>query len=253
MRIIDAHCHLQADVFKNDLHRIVAEGKAAGIEKFISSATSPSDWQDCRNLQQTFPECSYSLGIHPWYIPPDALDFLSKIKESDLSGAVAIGEIGLDKRFTDINFETQLQTFRKQLRIAADLRLPVIMHCIRAWNELVDEIKKVKLTRGGIVHNFNGGPDLARSLTRYGISFSVGGTATYRDSNKRAEMIRSIFPDRILLETDSPDIPPAEKRGLVNEPSYIRYTLSAISDIIAIDEETIAEKTTENAEIIFFS
>ena len=107
------------------------------------------------------------------------------------------------------------------------------------------------MPRGGIVHNFNGSAELAEDLIRHGLSFSLGGILTYRDSKKRALMLKKIWPDHFLLETDSPDIPPSEKKGEVNEPANIQYNLRAASEILGVPEEIIAEKTTENAKRIF--
>jgi TatD DNase family protein len=149
--------------------------------------------------------------------------------------------------------DIQIRIFRKQLSIAADLGLPSIIHCMGAWSELDSALKAVPVKRGGIIHNFNGSEELARSLSKLGISFSMGGTLTYRDSVKRERMLKSIYPDHFLLETDSPDIPPIEKRGLTNEPAYIRYSLSAASEILSVSEELIAESTSRNADNIFFS
>jgi TatD DNase family protein len=251
VRLIDAHCHLQADIFSVDLEAVVSRARGFGVIGMINASTSPDDWSLCRSVSERFLECEFALGIHPWYIPDDAEHFLASRTADDFSGAIAVGEIGIDNRKKDTDPSRERSIFRAQLEIAREIGLPVIIHCLGAWNDLATELKRIQSKRGGIIHNFNGSGELAKELIKYGLSFSVGGTATYRDSRKRAEMIRTIYPDYCLLETDSPDIPPAEKKGMRNEPSNIIYVLSALSEILDISEEGIAETTSCNAARIF--
>jgi TatD DNase family protein len=251
MRLIDAHCHLQVDIFSSDLDAVVLRAREAGLIGMINASTSPDDWARCRGISEQFPECEFALGIHPWYIPADAEQFLASQTANDFLGAIAVGEIGIDTRKKETDPSREKTIFRAQLEIAREIGLPVIMHCLGAWNDLVSELKRIKSKREGIIHNFNGSGELAKELMQYGISFSIGGIATYRDSVKRAEMIRTIYPDHCLIETDSPDIPPAEKKGKRNEPFNIVYVLSALSEILDESEEKIAETTTGNAARIF--
>jgi TatD DNase family protein len=251
MHIIDVHCHLQASAFNTDIGKVIEDAHNAGVVAFINSATEPSDWQSCRELQSRFKDCHYALGIHPWYISEGDELFLDSLNDTDYSGAIAIGEIGLDKKFSKIDLEIQQKIFCLQLDRARSLNLPVVIHCIGAWSELIECLDRIPVPRGGVVHNFNGSAELAQSLMRKGLSFSLGGTLTYRDSSKRAAMLQSIYPDHLMLETDSPDIPPIEKPKVRNEPSFIRYTLAAASEILGTDQEIIANITTRNAGRMF--
>lgn len=253
MRLIDVHCHLQSDVLRSHLSRIISDAASVGVEKLITCATSPDDWVSCRDVRSEYECVSFALGIHPWYIPDNAKSFLDTLGESDFTGAVAIGETGLDSRHPKYPMDLQILIFRKQLEIASDMNLPVIIHCMSAWQELHQELKSHPLRRGGIIHNFNGSKELADTFIGLGLSFSIGGTLTYRDSVKRADMIRSIYPENLLFETDSPDIPPREKKGMINEPSNMKYVLKAASEILSEEEHRIAETTSNNADRIFFS
>jgi TatD DNase family protein len=251
MRIADVHCHLQSECFRQDLDQVIHDAAQAGVAVIINASTAPSDWQSCRDISAQYKQCRHAMGIHPWYIPEDGEQYLESISDSEFNGAIAVGEIGLDKKFSSIDFEKQKRVFIKQLDIARSLNLPAVIHCIGAWGELIECLGKISLPRGGIIHNFNGSPELAASLMRKGLSFSLGGTLTYRDSQKRAAMLRSIYPDHLMLETDSPDIPPAEKPKIRNEPAFIRYPLAAAAEILGISEEAVAEITTRNAERMF--
>jgi TatD DNase family protein len=116
----------------------------------------------------------------------------------------------------------------------------------------MQSIRKIGLARsGGIVHNFSGSAELARQLSALGLSFSLGGTLTYRNSRKKREVLEAIYPERFLLETDSPDIPPVEAPGRPNVPANILHNLRAAAEILGEPEERIAEYTTENALRIF--
>ena len=253
MRLIDVHCHLQSDVLRPQLSRIISDAEAVGVEKLITCATAPDDWNVCRDVCTEYECVSFALGIHPWYIPDNADSFLDTLDESDFAGAVAIGETGLDSRHPKYPMDKQIHIFRKQLKIASDVNLPVIIHCMGAWQELHHELKSIPLRRGGVIHNFNGSRELAKTFSGLGFSFSIGGTLTYRDSAKRADMIRSIYPENLLFETDSPDIPPREKKGMINEPSNMVFVLKAASELLGEDEDEISETTSKNADRIFFS
>jgi TatD DNase family protein len=251
MQLIDVHCHLQAAVYRDSIGEVITRSREAGVAGIINAATSNHDWFKCRELGNKYSECHFALGIHPWYIDKDDASFLASLEDSDFEGAVAIGEAGLDKKFANTDFATQIQIYRLQLGIARDRSLPVNLHCIGAFGELINELKKTPLKRGGIIHNFNGSPELAVDLIKHGLSFSLGGILTYRNSKKRSAMLKKIWPENFLLETDSPDIPPVERTGTVNEPSNILFNLKAASEILDVSEEIIAEQTTENAKRIF--
>jgi TatD DNase family protein len=251
VKLVDTHCHLQSDAYVDNRDEIVARALNADIAAIINAATEPSDWKACRALKSAYPSCEFALGIHPWYISDDSIGYVRGLSSTDFNGACAIGEIGLDKKYRKIDFAVQMQILRMQIELARDCNLPVMLHCVAAFSECAAELKRCPLKRGGVIHNFNGSAELAKDLSRYGLFFSLGGTLTYRDSRKRTELLSYIYPSLFMLETDSPDIPPAEKRGLMNEPSFIRYNLAAAAEILSVSEEAIAEATTRNAADLF--
>jgi TatD DNase family protein len=223
---------------------VVARAKLAGVSHLLNAATEPGDWSACRDLSSRYDICMYALGIHPWYIPSDAVGYLNRLTSADFKGAHAIGEIGLDKR-NGTDFDVQIQVFRKQIELAHELDLPVVMHCVSAFQEISGELKRCPVRRGAVIHNFNGSAELAADLSKRNIYFSMGGTLTYRDIGKRGLMLRSVYPGRLLLETDSPDIPPFEKKGSVNEPANILYNARAAARIADVPVEEMAERTLE--------
>lgn len=251
MRIVDAHCHLESPELYPVIDKILSAARDSGIVKLITSTTEPHEWEISKQTSEKYQQVEFANGVHPWYIKEEYYFQLDRLYESANDGAVAIGEIGLDKRIDHIPFETQIKFFEKQLSIANDIKLPVVLHCRSAFNEMMLSIKKIGVPYGGIIHSFSGSEELADQFIRLGLSFSIGGILTYRINKKRSTMMKRIYPDHFMLETDSPDISPVEKPERPNTPSNILYNLKAAAEILGISEEKIAEKTTENAERIF--
>src|SRR4030042_81143 len=252
MKPVDGHCHLESVHFIHDLDRVIADARDPGSAKLITPAITPNQWDRSRKIAGSYPEVEYSMGIHPWYIRESSLDDIPALSHARELGAVAIGEIRIDKKTESGDFDRQLAFFENQLAVARDIDLPVIIHCRGAFNELVRSLQKIGAPKaGGIIHSFSGSPELAEEIIRFGLSFSMGGTLTYRNSRKRAAVLKKIYPRHFLLETDSPDIPPVQKHGEINYPHYILYNLQAAAEITGDTMEKIAENTTMNAARIF--
>lgn len=252
MQLVDAHCHLESGHFRKDLDGVIDRARGAGIVKLITAAITPDQWPLSRSLAARYPEVEYAMGIHPWYIRESYYDTIPALAGAKDLGASAIGEIGLDRKNEAVGFDLQVGFFEKQLAIAREINLPVVIHCRGAFNELIVSLKRIGAPgAGGIIHSFSGSPELADELIRLGLSFSMGGTLTFRNSRKRAAVMKKIYPERFLLETDSPDIPPVQKQGEINYPHYITYNLQAAAEITGDSIEEIAEHTTRNAARIF--
>lgn len=248
MRIFDVHAHLQSDRFDADRGDVIRRAEEAGIERILNAATEPSDWNAVRSLGGI---SRFALGIHPWYIPDGAEEFLSTLTDSDFNGCSAIGEIGLDSLTKKTPVERQITVFEEQLSLAGALGLPCVIHCRGAFAELIRCASRVGTAHGAVIHAFNGSPELADDLMRRGFFLSFGGVLTFRDSRRREEMLRRAYPERFLLETDSPDIPVAERNGERGEPADILHVIRAASDMLGEPEERIAEAAWENALRLF--
>jgi len=254
MRLVDVHCHLEAEEFAGNLDQVLADARAAGIVKLITASITPEQWDVSESLAARYPEVAFALGIHPWYIKPGDEERVAGLRDARARGAVAIGEIGLDSKIPSPSMEEQVLLFEAQLVVACELDLPVVIHCRGALGELARAIKAVGMPKaGGIVHAFSGSCEVAEELIGYGLSFALGGSLTYRNSKKRDLVLRRIYPEHLLLETDSPDIPPVQIRGTgqSNVPAFIRYNLSAAAETLGETEERVAAATTANARRIF--
>ncbi|MCX5770445.1 MAG: TatD family hydrolase [Candidatus Hydrogenedentes bacterium] len=252
MRLIDVHCHLESNEYAAGPGPEIEAARRAGVVKLVTAAIVPSQWDLSLELSARFPEVECALGIHPWYIKPEHEPGLDRLVFQAQRGAAAIGEIGLDRRVAEPPIEVQRRFFDSQLIIAKQLNLPVVIHCRAAFNELLDSLRRIGAPQtGGVVHNFSGSRELARDLQRFGLVFSFGGVLTYRNSGKKKELIREIYPDAFVLETDSPDIPPREAPGRPNRPANIVYNLRAAAELLGESEEHVAQATTEVAARVF--
>lgn len=251
MRLVDCHCHLESPELLQDIDLVIKKAAESGIFKLITSSVTADEWSVSRALSERFEQVEYSAGVHPWYVTVKDLSVMELLHSESKKGMIAVGEIGLDRKINSPAFDLQQRVFEKQLRFAVDCDLPVIIHCRGAFNELIECINRTGVPRrGGIVHAFSGSLEIAETLMHKGLSFSMGGTLTYRNSKKRSEVLKRIYPGHFMLETDSPDIPPAGSEK-PNMPHNILLFLQAASEILGVSEEKIAESTTENASRIF--
>ncbi|MEW6527970.1 MAG: TatD family hydrolase [Spirochaetota bacterium] len=251
MQLVDVHCHLESDHFAGMLDTIVEKAKRVGVVALITCAIVPEQWELSQTISKNYKEVYFSLGVHPWYIEESFYDELKKLTDIKDDKYCAIGEIGLDAK-TNIDMQLQKEFFEDQLSIANELGKPVIVHCRSAFNELVASVKRVgTLKAGGVIHSYSGNVEITKQLIPFGFYFSFGGAITFRNSKKKVEVLKYIYPDYVLLETDSPDIPPVGKNGEINVPENIIYVVRAMSELIEKPEEEIAMVTTNNAKKLF--
>ncbi len=252
MRLVDAHCHLASEEFEGRMDEVLADARNAGIVGMVTSATRPDDWPRSRMLADHYPDVFFTLGIHPWFVTPHDTEAVRQLHNASALGACAIGEIGLDTKIEIPSIDLQVCVFELQLVAAREADLPVVVHCRGAFDALLRSVKTIGLSsRGGVIHAYSGSAELAGECIKLGFSFSMGRSLTYRNSRKREEVLRRIYPDHFLLETDSPDMPPVEVGDCVNVPANIRYNLRAAAEVLGLPEEELAETTTRNAARIF--
>ena len=250
MQLVDVHCHLESDAFRDCLDDMLACARTAGLCKLITAAVHPSQWAESAALARRYSAVEFAAGVHPWYCDGDARPRLPLLAEA-ASGAVAIGEAGLDAKTQRYPLAWQIEMFLPQLKTAQELGLPMVLHCRGAFNELLQLFRRHGAPPGGILHNFSGSPELAEQFMEHGLAFSLGGVLTWRNSAKRVRLLHRIYPDHLLLETDAPDIPPVEARGAVHTPVNILYNLRAAAELLEVPAEAVAAASTRNAVRIF--
>ena len=258
---VDTHCHLDGEEFKDDLEAVIARAKEAGV---MAIGVPGIDLKSCETVialcEKYSGFCFPMLGLHPEEVRTDWKDVLSAIKhiikfnvQSAKFKVSAIGEIGLDFYWSREFEEAQLQAFEEQVRWSIELQLPLMIHCRKAQNEMVNILKRYKDDLpGGVFHCFTGNTIEAQELLQFErFVLGIGGVLTFKKS-KLPETLKEAVPlDRIVLETDAPYMAPVPMRGQRNEPAFVVYVLRKLAEIYGVDEETVAAKTNANVARIF--
>jgi TatD DNase family protein len=249
--LIDTHCHLDDPSLVNRLPEVLHAARSAGVAKYIIPGVSPGGWDDITPLADFEEGIFAAFGLHPMratLYSPMLLDALAQ----RLPGAVAVGEIGLDYLYADQPKKRQEEAFRAQLRLAVAAGLPVLIHCRRAFRDLLSILREEGAEKvGGAMHAFSGSPEIARECLHLGLYISISGTVTYLNAVKPLEVVRSIPLDRLLLETDAPDMTPEPFRGQPNEPAFLVETARKVAELKGVTVEEVARVTTANAERLF--
>ena len=245
---VDTHCHLSKEDYDN-IYREIEEDKAAMVFKKIVSGCSKKTIEEALLLKDKYDIVYVTIGYHPEYastVTIEDLDYLkSLLKEKKVVG---IGEIGLDYHYGKENIDKQKWLFEKQLEIAEEFNLPVVIHSRDATKDTKDILKKYKVK--GIIHCFSGSLEIANIYIKMGFLLGIGGVLTFKNS-KLKEVVKEISLDSVVLETDSPYLTPVPFRGKQNSSKYLCYIAEFIADIKNIDIKEVAETTSKNAESLF--
>jgi TatD DNase family protein len=221
------------------------------VNRFIIPGVGPAGWQDIALLASEHDSVYPAFGLHPMHAPLFSTGLMDDLARY-LPGAVAVGEIGLDYSYGDIPRNVQQEAFRAQLRSARAAGLPVLLHCRRAFQDLLRILREERAELvGGVMHAFSGSPEVALECTGLGLYISVAGTVTYRNAVRPLEVVRRIPLEHLLLETDAPDITPEPYRGIGNEPSFLTATALKVAEIKGISPEEVGRVTTASAERLF--
>ncbi len=252
MRIFDSHCHLHDERLDSIRDEAMAKAREAGVRGFFDCGATPEGWEAVLSLSERNEDVIPAFGLHPWYIHlarEDWQDLLLSYLERTPS---AIGEIGLDNAVDDTPMEIQEDVFRVQLEIAVDLGLPVNVHCRKAWEQLVRVMKRAwKKGAPFVIHSFSGTIDTINPLAELGAYFSYSGSLTRRHNTRAHKTLPRVPRDRLLVETDAPDIPPEIDSYIdfesPNEPANIVYVIRKAALLLGMKEEDVASLTWENA------
>lgn len=248
--MIDTHCHLDAPAFHNRLDEVLAAAHRAGVERFIIPGVAPAGWDGIAQLARQRGGVHPAFGIHPRHTARAGTDELERLAEL-APGAVAIGEIGLDYLLPEPARPLQQQAFRAQLRLAGDAGRPVLLHCRKAFRDLLAILREEGVPCGGVMHGFSGSPEIARICTGLGLFIAVSGTVTYRNAVRPVDVVRQTPLTRLLLETDAPDQTPEPFRGRANEPAFLGEIARRVAEIKGVPIEEVVRVTTANARALF--
>ena len=250
LKLIDTHAHLYSGKFDHDRPDMVRRAIAAGVTRMYLPNIDSKSIQPMLDLEAAFPEnCFAMMGLHPGSVQPDTYEQELALVEKWLSGRkwTGVGETGIDLYWDKSTLEIQKIAFARQIEWAKDLNLPIIIHSRESNEECLELVKAGQDGRlRGIFHCFSGTSEQARRMIDLGFMLGIGGTLTYPKSDLPVVLIE-IPLDHIVLETDSPYLPPVPHRGKRNESAYIRLVADMLSEVKVLPLAEIARVTTSNA------
>jgi len=248
LRLTDSHTHLFMEPLGRSLDAVLRRASSAGVTRMVVPAYDRDSWTPVSDLAARA-GVFVALGLHPW-AAGEGLDPAILAEALEYSGAVAVGEIGLDSK-VDVPQELQEAVLARQLGLARDLGLPVILHCRGAYHRLISILEGFGGSLRGVFHAFSRGPQLAARLVALGMHLGVGAAAT----RPRASRIRRSLPgvprERLLLETDSPSMGLEGVPAGESEPAHVREVCLAAADMLEMEPEELAETTWRNADELF--
>ena len=247
MLLIDTHCHLDAGEFEPDRDQVYERAQTAGVSQLVVPAISRTNFEAVDVTCRRYPGCLPAWGMHPMYIgihqPSHLSDLRRKIEEWR---PVAIGEIGLDLFLAGLDPATQEYYFVEQLKIAQDFDLPVLLHCRRANDPVLKQLRRIKGLRG-IAHAFSGSRQQAEAFIKLGFKLGFGGAFTWSRATNLRTLAAELPLETIVLETDSPDIPPTWLGKQRNEPAELVGIANALAELRGVEVAAIAWQTSDNA------
>ncbi|MDM5209909.1 TatD family hydrolase [Peribacillus sp. NJ4] len=251
--LFDTHVHVNAEQFNEDLEDVIERAKEAGVNNMVVVGFDRPTIIRAMELIEAYDFMYAAVGWHP----VDAIDMTGEdllwIEElSNHPKVVAIGEMGLDYHWDKSPKEVQMEVFRKQIRLAKKVGLPIIIHNREATADIVKILKEEEASEvGGIMHCFSGSAETALECINMNFYISLGGPVTFKNAKKPKEVAAAVPLDRLLIETDCPYLAPHPYRGKRNEPSYVKFVAEQIAEIKQLTIEEVSKATTENAKKLF--
>jgi TatD DNase family protein len=253
MLITDTHTHLYSNEFDEDRNEMIQRAIDEGVSRFFIPAIDSAYTQSMYELEKDYPENIFlMMGLHPTHVKDNYLEELKYVEEELFKRKfVAVGEIGIDLYWDKTHLPQQQEAFRKQIQLAKQYKLPIVIHCREAFDEIFEILEAEKSTDlFGIFHCFSGTYEQALQAISYNMKLGIGGVVTFKNG-KIDQFLNQIDLSHIVLETDSPYLAPVPFRGKRNESSYLVNVVRKLSEIYKVSAEEIARITTENSRLIF--
>ena len=245
---IDTHCHLSLEDY-DDIDLVIKDNRDAGISKIVISGCSYDSIIESLDIADKYDDVFVTIGYHPDQVEITDEDKINYLKSKlNHPKVVGIGEIGLDYHYGKENRDAQIVLFEKQLKIAEDLNLPVVIHSRDATEDTIECLKKYKVH--GVMHCFSGSVETAMIYKKMGFYLGIGGVVTFKNSNLY-KVVEAVGLDSLVLETDSPYLAPEPVRGTKNSSKNIPYIAKRISEILDISVDEVSKKTLENTFNLF--
>ncbi len=253
---IDTHCHLDGEEFSPDLDAVVQRAREAGCTRVFVPAIDLKSCLSVMDICRRYPDfCHPMLGLHPEEVRADWREVLSTLNSqlSTFNSILAIGEVGLDFYWSREFEQEQLEAFEEQVRWSVEMRLPLMIHCRKAQNEMVAILKRyADDLPGGVFHCFTGNEQEARQLLEFPrFVLGIGGVLTFKKSHLPEVLPACVPLDRLVLETDAPYMAPVPMRGQRNEPAFVRHVITRLAEAYGVTEEEICHHTNSNVSRVF--
>jgi TatD DNase family protein len=254
VKLVDSHCHIDGERFDADRDEVIARAREAGLVAMMnigSGSPREDSFEKTVGLARKFDLVYAAVGIHPH----DASEYSAEVEERLIGlvrstpKVVAWGEIGLDFYYDHSPRDIQTDVFRRQIRVARELGLPIIVHSRDADDETVAMLRAecgYEGFRGGVMHCFGGTAAMAEALMPLGFMISFAGNVTFGKADQLREAARAVPLGRLLIETDCPYLAPVPVRGKRNEPAFVAHTARFLAELYGIDPEDLAERTASN-------
>jgi TatD DNase family protein len=251
--ITDTHTHLYSEQFDEDRATMIKRAKDAGVSRFFIPAIDASYTERMLNLEKEYPyDVFLMMGLHPTSVKENYLEELAHVKKwIDQKKFYAIGEIGIDLYWDKSFLKQQQEAFKTQIQWAKEKKLPIVIHCREAFDEIFEVLETEKNDDlYGIFHCFTGTLEQAKQAISYNMKLGIGGVATFKNG-KIDKFLNEIDIQHIVLETDAPYLAPTPFRGKRNESAYITNVIDKLVDIYGVSFKEISEITTQNSKAVF--
>ena len=253
-KVIDTHTHLDAEEFNEDRAEAFVRAREAGVGKVFLPAIDVKTTNAVLALSREYLGYAYPMiGLHPEEVKADWKEQLAELRKMQISDFIAIGEIGLDYYWSREFEQEQLEAFEEQVKWAIETRLPLMIHCRKAQNEMVHLLRQYqKDLPGGVFHCFTGNQKEAEELLSFdNFVLGIGGVSTFKSSHLREDLPAVVPMNRIVLETDSPYMAPVPFRGKRNESAFVVEVLKTLAKAYGVSDEEFAKQTNETVERVF--
>lgn len=256
MNFIDTHTHLDGEEFAADRDLVMQRAREAGVSKVFVPAIDLKSVESVLGLCRQYPGYAYPMiGLHPEEVNAGWSDVLDRMHGllCPENPFIAIGEVGLDYYWSREFEKEQLKAFERQVEWSLESRLPLMIHCRKGQNEMVQMLRHYRdELPGGVFHCFTGNEREAEELLQFPrFALGIGGVLTFKKSHLPEVLPAAVPLDRIVLETDSPYMAPVPMRGQRNESAYVKFVLQRLAECYGVDSETVASTTTVTARKVF--
>ena len=256
LQFIDTHTHLDGTEFDADRDEVILRAKEAGVSRVFLPAIDLKSVETVLEVCRRYPDFAFPMiGLHPEEVRDDWQTVLSEMEKRLVPGHpfIAIGEVGLDYYWSRDYEKEQLQAFERQVEWSVEKQLPLMIHCRKGQNEMVNLLRHyADDLPGGVFHCFTGNANEAEQLLQFPrFVLGIGGVLTFKKSPLPKVLPATVPLERIVLETDSPYMAPVPMRGQRNESAFVKYVLAKLAESYGVSEQEVADITTANVARVF--